>query len=50
MIVAGAIVVVRLLAFGVRFELVPGLVLGIALIWLGAHRLSLIARLRGGAR
>ena len=49
-VVLGAIVVVRLLAFGLRWELLPGLVLGAALVALGVHRLSLIARLRRGAR
>ena len=49
MVVAGAVLIVRLFAFGLRFELLPGLVLGAALIWLGIHRLSLIARMRRGA-
>ena len=48
MTVVGAIVVVRLAAFGVHAESVPGFVLGFAMIALGIHRLSLIARLRRG--
>lgn len=49
MVLLGAAVVVRMFvlmpASGVA--IVPGLVLGAAMIALGAHRLSLIARVRG---
>ena len=44
MIAVGAIVVSRMLAAGVRLEIVPGIVLGGAMIALGIHRLSLILR------
>lgn len=44
--VLGAIVTVRMLAFGIRIETLPGIVLGGALIALGVHRLSLIVRAR----
>jgi hypothetical protein len=47
--VLGTIVTVRTLAFGVRIETLPGIVLGIAMIALGVHRLSLIARSRRSA-
>jgi hypothetical protein len=43
-VVIGAIVLVRMLALGVRIEILPGVVLGIAMIALGLHRLSLILR------
>jgi len=48
MTIVGAIVVVRLAALGLHAESLPGFVLGIAMIALGVHRLSLIARLRRG--
>jgi len=41
-VVVGAIVFVRVLAFGIRMETLPGLVLGAAMIMLGVHRLKLI--------
>lgn len=44
--VLGAIVMVRMLAFGIRIETLPGIVLGAAMIALGVHRLSLIVRAR----
>ena len=44
--VAGAVVMVRTLAYGIRIETLPGIVLGAAMIALGAHRLSLILRAR----
>jgi hypothetical protein len=50
MIVFGSAIVVRLAAFGLRFEILPGLVLGAAMIALGAHRITLILRLRGNVR
>ena len=49
MVLCGAIVLVRVAALGIRSESLPGLVLGAAMIALGAHRLSLIARVRRGA-
>jgi hypothetical protein len=48
-IVLGAVVIVRMIGFGLRLEIVPGLVLGAAMIALGAHRLALIARSRRAA-
>jgi len=42
--VLGAVLTVRTLAFGIRIETLPGIVLGAAMIALGAHRLTLIAR------
>ena len=50
MVVCGGVVLVRVLAFGLRPEILPGVVLGAAMIALGVHRLALIARLRGAAR
>lgn len=51
MIVLGGIVLVRMLGLGVRLETLPGIVLGAAMLALGAHRMSLILRsLRGSAR
>lgn len=47
--VVGVVVMVRMLAFGVRIETLPGIVLGAAMIALGAHRLSLILRARRSA-
>ena len=44
--VCGGVVLVRMLPYGIRIETLPGIVLGIAMILLGAHRLSLIARAR----
>jgi hypothetical protein len=46
MIGCGAVVAVRVLAYGVRIETLPGIVLAVAMIALGLHRLSLIARSR----
>ncbi|HEY1976487.1 MAG TPA: hypothetical protein VGG89_08085 [Candidatus Baltobacteraceae bacterium] len=43
---AGVVVAVRTLAFGVRIETLPGIVLGAAMVVLGVHRLSLIVRAR----
>lgn len=48
MVVVGAIVLVRVAAFGFRIETLPGLVLGAAMVALGVHRLTLIVRLRRG--
>ncbi len=46
-VVLGATILVRILAFGIRAETIAGLVLGIAMVALGVHRISLILRLRG---
>jgi hypothetical protein len=46
MICLGATIAVRLLAYGLRVETMSGVVLGVAMIALGVHRLTLIARLR----
>lgn len=46
MAVCGAIVFVRVAAYGLRLETMPGIVLGGAMVALGLHRLSLIARVR----
>jgi hypothetical protein len=48
LVICGAVVVVRVAALGLRAESLPGLVLGAAMIALGAHRLALIARVRRG--
>ena len=48
MTVVGAVVFVRVAALGFHPESLPGLVLGVAMIALGVHRLTLIARLRRG--
>ena len=47
--VVGAILIVRMFSQGLRFEILPGLVLGLAMLALGAHRLSLILRARNAA-
>ncbi|HVA28529.1 MAG TPA: hypothetical protein VNF68_10135 [Candidatus Baltobacteraceae bacterium] len=47
--VVGAILIVRMFGQGLRFEILPGLVLGLAMVALGAHRLSLILRARNAA-
>lgn len=49
MIVVGGVVLVRVLAYGVRVETISGIVLGAAMIALGAHRIALIVRARGAA-
>lgn len=50
MIVVGSIIFVRMLeAFREGFAVVPGLVLGAAMIALGAHRIALIVRARRAA-
>lgn len=49
MVLCGIVILVRMaeaLPAG-RFAVLPGIVLGGAMIALGAHRLSLIARVRG---
>jgi hypothetical protein len=48
-IACGAVLLVRVLPYGVRIETLPAIVLGLAMIALGAHRISLIARARKGA-
>jgi hypothetical protein len=46
-IVLGAVILVRMLgSFSSGFAIVPGVVLGAAMIALGAHRISLILRAR----
>lgn len=48
----GAVIAVRMFSLAPQsgFKIVPGLVLGLAMIALGVHRLALIfARLRGAA-
>ncbi|HZY99441.1 MAG TPA: hypothetical protein VFE36_07695 [Candidatus Baltobacteraceae bacterium] len=47
--IVGTIVTVRTLAYGIRIETLPGIVLGGAMIGLGVHRLSLIVRARRSA-
>ena len=49
MVVVGSILIVRMLGQGLHFDILPGLVLGIAIAALGLHRFSLILRLRGVA-
>ena len=49
MVLCGLVILVRMaqaLPAG-RFAILPGVVLGLAMIALGIHRLSLIARVRG---
>ena len=48
MTICGAVVLVQVARLGLRVETLPGIVLGAAMIALGVHRLSLIARLRRG--
>ena len=46
-IVLGAVILVRMLgSFSSGFEIMPGVVLGVAMIALGAHRISLVLRAR----
>ena len=42
LVVVGATIVGRMLGFGLHPEILPGIVLGAAMIVLGVHRLSLI--------
>lgn len=46
LIVVGAILIVRVASAGLRVEIVPGIVLGAAMIALGFHRLQLIGKVR----
>lgn len=49
MILLGIVILVRMLAVvpAGGFAVVPGVVLGVAMVALGVHRLKLIARVRG---
>jgi hypothetical protein len=48
MIVCGVIIIARMLeSLRAGFAILPGVVLGAAMIALGVHRISLILRLRG---
>lgn len=49
LVICGTIIIVRVAGLGLRFESLPGLVLGAAMIALGVHRLSLILRVRRDA-
>ena len=49
-VVLGTIIIVRLLSVGLRWETASGLVLGAALIALGAYRISLYVRMRARQR
>jgi len=44
--VTGAVLTIRMVMFGIRVETASGIVLGVAMIVLGIHRLRLIARAR----
>jgi hypothetical protein len=46
----GTIILVRVLSFGVRFETITGIVLGILLIALGIYRLFQVTRVRTSKR
>ena len=46
LVVVGATLIVRVAGAGLRIEIVPGLVLGAAMIALGLHRLGLIRKVR----
>ncbi|MEO6913830.1 MAG: hypothetical protein ABI182_07415 [Candidatus Baltobacteraceae bacterium] len=46
-VVIGVILIVRILAFGVSFSILPGLVLGTALIGLGVVRIRTFMQMRG---
>jgi hypothetical protein len=48
MIGCGIIIFARIVAYGLRVETLPGIVLGAAMVALGLHRLSLLARRRRG--
>lgn len=48
MVVLGATIIVQMLAAGTSdFKILPGIVLGVAMLLLGVHRLRLIARVWG---
>ncbi len=48
MIVCGLVIIARMLeSLRAGFAILPGVVLGAAMIALGVHRISLILRLRG---
>ena len=49
-VVLGAIIIVRLLSVGLRWETASGLLLGAALVALGAYRISLYVRMRARQR
>ncbi len=46
----GTIILVRVLAYGVRMETLTGIVLGALLIALGAYRLTQVLRIRASRR
>ncbi len=45
-VLLGSIILIRVLAYGVRYETLTGIVLGILLIALGVYRLVQLARMR----
>lgn len=49
MAACGGVILVRVGAYGIRIETLPGLVLGAAMIALGVHRMLLIWRVRRDA-
>lgn len=49
MAVCGSIILVRVGAYGIRVETLPGLVLGSAMIALGVHRMLLVWRVHRDA-
>jgi hypothetical protein len=44
LVVVGAIITIRMLAFGLQPAILPGVALGVAMVFLGIHRLRLILR------
>lgn len=49
LVVCGCVILVRVLALGLLAQSIPGIVLGLAMIALGVHRMSLILRVRRSA-
>ena len=49
MAACGSVILVRVGAYGIRIETLPGLVLGVAMIALGMHRILLIWHVRRDA-
>lgn len=49
-VVLGAIVLVRVLGYGIRTETLTGIVLGVLLMALGLYRLTQVFRIRASRR
>lgn len=49
-VVLGAIILVRVLSYGIHFETITGIVLGTLLVALGIYRLVQVMRVRASQR